>query len=311
MQTKKLKHAFIETTNYCNLDCVFCNRRDVVNNKNLKHMSLNEWNKILQVLSDHPLKDAKLQGLGEPFFHPQYDVITESFKNKFPDCFVITATNLQYKIKGAFKDKFFKSLSNIDLLYLSIDGYKETYEAARPGAKWEQLIRSLEIIERELPKKDIKTRFEINFVATPETISSLEKVIEIQKKYNFIHDIRVNLAQWWGEESLLELDYSKEYLSVLKRYKDKVKGKSPWDFKDCFWPSEGIHITANGLVKVCPLNTSTEPLGNIFLENLETIRENIRLTSLKEQLCNNDQNNSHCKNCSYKVLSPILGKVFE
>ena len=68
MQTKNLKHAFIETTNYCNLDCVFCNRRDVVNNKNLKHMSLNEWDKILDALSEHPLEDAKLQGLGEPFF---------------------------------------------------------------------------------------------------------------------------------------------------------------------------------------------------------------------------------------------------
>ena len=40
MNEYPLTYAYLETTNYFNLDCVFCNRREVVTNKTLKHMSL-------------------------------------------------------------------------------------------------------------------------------------------------------------------------------------------------------------------------------------------------------------------------------
>ena len=33
----KITYAYLETTNYCNLDCSFCNRTDVIGP--LKHMS--------------------------------------------------------------------------------------------------------------------------------------------------------------------------------------------------------------------------------------------------------------------------------
>ena len=38
---KPITYAYLETTNYCNLSCTFCNRDDVV--KKLKHMSLTDW----------------------------------------------------------------------------------------------------------------------------------------------------------------------------------------------------------------------------------------------------------------------------
>ena len=36
-----ISYVYLETTNYCNLDCSFCNRRDVV--KHAQHMSLKDW----------------------------------------------------------------------------------------------------------------------------------------------------------------------------------------------------------------------------------------------------------------------------
>ena len=39
----KITYAYLETTNYCNLDCSFCNRTDVIGP--LKHMSLEDWGK--------------------------------------------------------------------------------------------------------------------------------------------------------------------------------------------------------------------------------------------------------------------------
>ena len=85
-------------------------------------MPLQEWHKVLEILSPHPINEAKLMGLGEPFFHPEFSEITYQFKKTFPKAFVISATNLQYRINK----KFFDAVSNIDLLYLSIDGYMDT-----------------------------------------------------------------------------------------------------------------------------------------------------------------------------------------
>ena len=132
---KPITYAYLETTNYCNLDCSFCNRKDVIGP--LKHVSISTWGKILDKISHHPIQEAKLMGMGEPFLHPQFDEITKMFKETFPECFVIVATNCQYPIKKGTKlgFKFEKALKNLDMLYLSIDGYKEHYERDRAPAK--------------------------------------------------------------------------------------------------------------------------------------------------------------------------------
>ncbi len=305
MSVEPITYAYLETTNYCNLDCVFCNRREVVNQKNLKHMSLENWDRVLNTLSNHPINEAKLMGLGEPFFHPNYEVITKRFKETFPNAFVISATNLQYKVTP----KFFKAVDNLDLLYLSIDGFEKTYEEARPGSKWTRLLQSLDDIELMYKDYNPKTRFEINFVATPDTIGSLESVYKLSKSYKFITDIRINLAQWWGESEKLEIDYGSEYLKNLIKFRDKVKGKSIWDFKDCFWPKNGIYMTVDGSLKVCCMNTSTLPVGNIFFDDLDNIRSNSKLREIRDDLIENKQDNPHCQNCSYKVLVPILEMI--
>jgi len=56
-----ITYAYLETTNYCNLDCSFCNRMDVIGP--LKHMSLDKWEKLLNGISHHPITEAKLMGM--------------------------------------------------------------------------------------------------------------------------------------------------------------------------------------------------------------------------------------------------------
>ena len=82
----KITYAYLETTNYCNLDCSFCNRSDVIGP--LKHMSLENWGKLLDGIKHHPIKEAKLMGMGEPMLHPQFDEVCRMFKEVFPDCSV-------------------------------------------------------------------------------------------------------------------------------------------------------------------------------------------------------------------------------
>ncbi|TCD57604.1 hypothetical protein CWE17_07105 [Synechococcus sp. BS56D] len=302
-----ISYAYLETTNYCNLDCVFCNRRDVVTKQNLKHMSLDEWQVVLDKLRPHPISEAKLMGLGEPFFHPHFDQITHMFKSNFPKAHVISATNLQYN-PGAI---FFNSLPNIDLLYLSIDGSFESYEAARPGSSWERLINSLKTIDTTISDLSQKpsTRFEINFVATPDTIDSFPDVLELKNKYRFIDGIRINIAQWWTEGEEISLSYDDDFINKLLPYREYIRGKKDWDFKDCFWPRNGIYMTVSGDLKVCCMNTSAQSIGNIFKQTLESIYQSNAFSELLNQISANSQSIKHCKGCSYKSLVPVLQQL--
>ena len=106
-----ITYAYLETTNHCNLRCSFCNREEVIGD--LNHMPLKKWGKLLNQIKHHPIKEAKLMGMGEPMLHPEFDDVARMFKETFPDSFVIVATNCQYPIKKKFKNgkevrEFFK-----------------------------------------------------------------------------------------------------------------------------------------------------------------------------------------------------------
>ena len=91
-------------------------------------------------------------------------------------------------------------------------------------------------------------------------------------------------------------------------WSDNIMGKSKWDFPDCFWVKNGIYTTVEGHVKMCCLNTGAEPFGNLFENSIDEIRLMDDYQNVKKG-CNTNNPTSHCKNCSYKELTPILSHV--
>ena len=67
-------------------------------------------------------------------------------------------------------------------------------------------------------------------------------------------------------------------------------------------------MTVEGNLKVCALNTDTKSLGNIFKHSPEEILNSNRMKEIRTG-CKKDKPNSHCINCSYKELSPLLEKL--
>src|SRR5574337_703327 len=130
----RIKYAYIETTNYCNLRCITCNRQDVIGP--LKHMSVDNFSQLMAKLQSHPIQEAKLMGMGEPFLHPHFSKITKKFKATFPTANLISSTNAQYLLTQNMVD----SMKYIDMLYISIDGAHDNYERMRPPSKWKKLI---------------------------------------------------------------------------------------------------------------------------------------------------------------------------
>ena len=85
-------------------------------------------------------------------------------------------------------------------------------------------------------------------------------------------------------------------------------GKSKWDFGDCFWVNNALYTTVEGHVKMCCMNTGAKPFGNLFVNSIDEIRLTEDYKNVKRG-CNTNNPTSHCKNCSYKELTPILDYV--
>ncbi len=307
---KPITYAYLETTNYCNLDCSFCNRMDVIGP--LKHMSLKDWGKLLDGIKHHPIEEAKLMGMGEPMLHPQFDEICRMFKEVFPKSKLVVATNCQYNIKEGleFRRKFQECLKYIDLLYFSIDGWGESYERDRAPAKWSKLLKFL---------KDFETvnRYNcdctVNYVVNAYNVDDIEKVDKLRTDNN-LGMLRLNIAQIWDEnlkmsDDLATSGYTIEQLDYLRdNWKDNIMGKSKWDYEDCFWVQNGLYTTVDGDVKMCCLNTGAKSFGNVFTKKIDDIRLSDSYLKVKEG-CSTNKPTEHCKNCSYKELTPILSHI--
>jgi len=307
MKDNPITYAYLETTNYCNLDCSFCNRMGVIGP--LKHMSLEDWSKLLNGIKHHPIEEAKLMGMGEPFLHPQFDDVVKKFKEVFPECFLIVSTNCQYNIKEGleFRRKFQESLKYIDMLYFSIDGYKEHYERDRAPAKWSKLIKFLEDF-KTINRYDCK--FPVNYVVNAYNVRDIEKVDKLRIDNN-LDELRLNIAMIWSQDELMAdkietSGYSKEDLNYLKEnWSKNIMGKSKWDFSDCFWVKNAIYASVEGNVKMCCLNTAAKPFGNLFKNSIDEIRMNNRYQDVKNG-CETNKPTEHCINCSYKEMIPML-----
>ena len=300
----KITYAYLETTNYCNLDCSFCNRTDVIGP--LKHMSLEDWGKLLDGIKHHPIQEAKLMGMGEPMLHPQFDEVCRMFKEVFPKCKLIVATNCQYNIN----DKFRECMKYIDMLYFSIDGYEKNYERDRAPAKWKKLIRFLDQFE-SVDRHECNVV--VNYVVNAYNVYDIPRIDELRVNYN-LGELRLNIAQIWDADTKMSDDvatsgYTKNQLDYLKKnYGGKIMGKSKWDFKDCFWVNNAIYTTVEGHVKMCCMNTGAEPFGNLFENTIDEIRLMDDYQNVKKG-CQTNNPTSNCKNCSYKELTPILEYV--
>jgi radical SAM protein with 4Fe4S-binding SPASM domain len=303
---KPITYAYLETTNYCNLQCSFCNRDEVIGA--LQHMPISKFREMMERIKHHPIKEAKLMGMGEPMLHPQFDEVISIFKEYFPNAFLIVATNCQYTIKEGtqLRKRFQRALGNIDLLYFSIDGYKESYERDRSPAKWERLIRFLEDF-RDMDRRGC--RVTCNYVVNPQNVDDIQKVQdEIIDEYG-LEELRLNIAQEWSPDKTLPGGYTKDQMIYLReKWGKNIKGKKEWDYEDCFWVNEGLYTTVEGNVKMCALNTGAKPFGNIFETDLEEIRNSEDFQNVKLG-CNSNNPTSHCKNCSYKELVPMLKEI--
>ena len=304
---EKLSYLALEPNSYCNLHCTSCNR-DRLEAEGLrknKNLTLAELKHILEQVKFCPINTVKLQILSEPMFHPEFHILAKELKSYFPKAYVIVATNLQYNL---LKSPFLSTLPFADIFYLSIDGTGEIYEKLRVGARYDKLLKSLTDIKENVSPADRKKLY-INFTLTPENYLELPKVYELKEIYE-LGGVRINLAQNWNEDQLNDLRFSDEITDYLKNYSRDVKGVPNWNYSDCFWPFSGVTIDVYGNVRQCIINTTQQPIGNVFSTPLKEIFDNSPVLQEARMLLSKNIAPNSCKNCDYKHLSKQLADIF-
>jgi MoaA/NifB/PqqE/SkfB family radical SAM enzyme len=198
----------------------------------------------------------------------------------------------------------------IDMLYFSIDGYKEHYERDRAPARWSKLMKFLEQF-KSVDRLDCNVV--VNYVVNAYNVHDIPKIDELRKEHN-LGELRLNMATIWSGDELMADDmatsgYKQEDLDYLRQHWNKqIMGKSKWDFPNCYWVQDGLYTTVEGHVKMCCMNTGARPFGNLFMNTIDEIREMEDYQNVKKG-CETNNPTSHCKNCSYKEIAPMLAHL--
>lgn len=304
-----INYLMLEINSECNLKCIHCNREDQVKKgaRPSRSLSPKEFQGILSKFKNCNIEVVKLEGLSEPMLSKDIDQHAKLLKENFIDVFTILPTNLQYDVE---QTKFLETLPFIDMVYLSIDGVGETYEQHRPPAKFDKFIASLDKIKTLVPKETRSSKLHFNFTLTPENAKDLPEIYKLKDFYG-LASVRINLAQNWNENESNKIDFGPNIIEIGKKYKEDMKGVPNWKYEQCYWPHTGLTVDVFGNVRQCIVNTSQEPLGNIFEDNISDLfNYSEYYINVREQLKINEPPNS-CVNCDYKGLGPTLEKIFE
>jgi radical SAM protein with 4Fe4S-binding SPASM domain len=300
---QKINYLMLESNSSCNLECKSCNRKELARQglREAQNLSEAELISILDQLKSCPIETIKFAGLSEPMLHPRFDRLAKILRGYFPNAFIIIATNLMYAPE---RSPLLETLPSVNQVYLSIDGVGETYERLRTGASYDRLLRSLEQLQKRVTETVRAEKLYINFTLSDENYLELPQVYELNKKYG-LAGVRINLEQNWSSTHPSHPKFSQSALSFVRQFAADLKGVGGWEFKDCFWPFNGIVIDVHGNVRQCVINTDMKPLGNVFEKSIAEIYDSEAYLNIREKLLKNCPAES-CKGCSYHELSATL-----
>jgi len=171
----------------CNLSCSFCYQADSLNKKEVNHLSLTEWERILDRLPKNTIID--ITG-GETFIAKNFtEVLGMILKRGFRTSLI---TNGSYPneqtIKSFIRDKLY-------FFMISVDGLKETHNSIRGNAKsFQSICKTIEILQNE--KKRTKSKFPIlclKISIAQENYGEILRTIAFFKETYAIEDFTLNL----------------------------------------------------------------------------------------------------------------------
>lgn len=202
-----------DITNKCNLRCKHCAAIDLLEDNKSEYKN---YKKLLDYVSDF-VDAVNLIG-GEPLIHEDIVDIISYLNSK--DMKVLIITNGQ--VDKSLLDNIM--CCDIESLFISIEGLKDTHDLIRGEGTWERAISSLKYLDNlnKNRNKKNKVKLGINFVANKLNKNDIYSFIELTKDLDIIYQVtKLTLAgNAYINKDLLEMKTSEtlDFFEDLLRY---------------------------------------------------------------------------------------------
>jgi len=265
----------VETTNYCNLHCIMCNR-DLMTRK-LGHMEFSCFKKIVDESATF-LDRMELQMWGEPLMNPEIFKFIDYSKSKNVKVVRLSTNGI---LLGKENSRRIID-SKVDVLTISLNAYtKQTYEKITQSPNFELVVSNIENYF-ELRGHGKRPYTILQFIPMKVNINEIEMFREKwREKADFIYIRRLS--------SLGDLRdiYRKQRIETIKR------STSP-----CASPWQQMYMYVDGTVVFCGNDVNAAiPIGNVTQNTIRDIWVNNIMSTLRDSL-RGDQPPFFCKDCA-------------
>ena len=272
---KRFTKIYIEITNYCNLSCSFCSK----DKRSKREMTVDEFRMVIKKVKDYT-KSIYLHVKGEPLLHSKLDeILTICDENNIKVNITTNGTLLKTK-----KDILLNHSINQINVSLHSENNKDNY--------FSDVFDTCDILSTEttiiyriwtLPSLKLD-KLSTNIV---------DKIINHYKLSTDIVDKIINEKNIKITKNIY-LDKDCEFIWP------KITNKKS-DVGTCLGTKSHIAILSNGNVTLCCLDSEgIVKLGNIFVDDLDTIINSKLFKEINNGFKNNKLVCDLCKSCTFR-----------
>lgn len=272
----RFKKIYIEITNYCNLNCSFCNN----NNRFKKFMSVSEFEYIINEIKDYT-NYVYLHVKGEPLLHPKLEeILTVCQKNNIKVNITTNGTLIKQQKDIILNSACVRQLNFSLHSENNISTYFEDIFSAAKELSTKMFIsyRLWTLKDYKLDKKstEIVQKIIDSYKLSTETVDKLLNCTSVEIFFNtFVN--KDNLFSWPDINNEEEQNHF------------------------CYGLKTHIGILVDGTVVPCCLDgEGIIQLGNIFNEKLNDILHSNRAKKIMKGFTNNKCVEKLCLKCTFK-----------
>lgn len=309
--------ATMQTTDFCNLNCIMCQIHSREEKHTLKQMSVSDFDRITAKLFP-TLIEAHPTNIGEPLISPWFDYFCQKCKN-YGVLLDITSNGTLLTRK-----KILEILPCLLDIKISFDGArKETFEKIRKGADYTLLLKNIENFVSLRNKASSKatitlqmTLFNFNYTELPELIQlAKEKGVDRVKAYHvFSYSDEIDKFSLMANPAELEKFEEVRFKSLELARKIGMEvsiaeppSKNPKIDKktlvrqECRLPWAECFIDYDGSVYPCHTHNHLA-YGNIFSQTAEDVWNSEYAQYLRNALLTGESENTICSNCGNNYI---------
>jgi radical SAM protein with 4Fe4S-binding SPASM domain len=249
---------------------------DLRSKRFVEDLSFRTFREILKQVPNFTMRRVTCEGAGEPLLNPDLiDMFAYAKRRGFITHTFTNATLIN-------EDNVVPLLKALDEITISMDGAtKETYEKIRRGAKFEEVVGNVKLLDTARKKKGLPTYLEIAFTCNKLNCHEISKMSMLASQLG-VDCLELNMLRELSSPSqehkqiIRELTCSFQNIlnHIPKFHGIELRLNYPGPiFPGCSWPFRACFINEYGLVSPCCLidpeiinfgNISEKPLTKIW-----------------------------------------------